>query len=241
MKLTSILGAVAWAFDFAMSGLFFPLVLGGDHSIAVGSLWGVTRVRKNVGILFDDNRLNEEMRRLTLKMAELQLPDGVQLQDVLGYRSQQEDRTVTIPLSDFSSGQVERVVVRLTMEARTLPEAESANVVGEIVGSERPDEVVVMGGHYDSWDVGQGAHERFPGGAPERPGASDGKRRGGRRRGDGGRARADGGSHRRYPCRGAGESLSQRGAHPVPGSTLPSGHRRGPGRGAMSPGAGLGP
>jgi len=28
MKLTSILGAVAWAFDFAMSGLFFPLVLG---------------------------------------------------------------------------------------------------------------------------------------------------------------------------------------------------------------------
>ena len=28
MKLTGILGAVAWAFDFAMSGLFFPLVLG---------------------------------------------------------------------------------------------------------------------------------------------------------------------------------------------------------------------
>ena len=28
MRLTSILGAVAWAFDFAMSGLFFPLVLG---------------------------------------------------------------------------------------------------------------------------------------------------------------------------------------------------------------------
>ncbi|MCC6740890.1 MAG: arginase [Planctomycetia bacterium] len=32
----------------------FPLVLGGDHSIAVGSLWGVTRVRKNVGILWMD-------------------------------------------------------------------------------------------------------------------------------------------------------------------------------------------
>jgi carboxypeptidase Q len=50
-----------------------------------------------------------------------------------------------------------KVVVRLTMEARTLPETESANVVGEIVGRERPDEVVLVGGHFDSWDVGTGA------------------------------------------------------------------------------------
>jgi arginase len=33
---------------------YFPLVLGGDHSIAVGSLWGITRVRRNVGILWMD-------------------------------------------------------------------------------------------------------------------------------------------------------------------------------------------
>ena len=51
----------------------------------------------------------------------------------------------------------ERVVVRLMMGARTLPDAMSRNVMAEIVGSERPDEVVVMGGHIDSWDVGQGA------------------------------------------------------------------------------------
>ena len=51
----------------------------------------------------------------------------------------------------------ERVVVRLTMAARMLPDAPSRNIVGEIVGSERPQEVVVMGGHIDSWDVGQGA------------------------------------------------------------------------------------
>ncbi|MBI1722758.1 MAG: M20/M25/M40 family metallo-hydrolase [Gemmatimonadetes bacterium] len=51
----------------------------------------------------------------------------------------------------------DRVVVRLTMEARTLPDAPSRNVVAEIVGSERPGEVVVVGGHIDSWDVGQGA------------------------------------------------------------------------------------
>jgi len=51
----------------------------------------------------------------------------------------------------------QRVVVRLTMSARTLPDAPSRNVVAELRGSERPDEVVVLGGHIDSWDVGQGA------------------------------------------------------------------------------------
>jgi carboxypeptidase Q len=51
----------------------------------------------------------------------------------------------------------ERVVVHLTMGAQTLPDAPSRNVMGEIVGRERPREVVVLGGHIDSWDVGAGA------------------------------------------------------------------------------------
>ncbi len=49
------------------------------------------------------------------------------------------------------------VVVRLAMGAHTLPDAPSRNIVAEIVGTERPEEVVVLGGHIDSWDVGQGA------------------------------------------------------------------------------------
>ncbi len=49
------------------------------------------------------------------------------------------------------------VVVHLTMGAKTLPDAPSRNIVAEIVGAERPEEVVVVGGHIDSWDVGQGA------------------------------------------------------------------------------------
>lgn len=57
----------------------------------------------------------------------------------------------------------ERVVVSLRMSARTLPDAPSQNVMGEIVGSERPDEVVVLGGHTDSWDVGQGAMDDMGG------------------------------------------------------------------------------
>jgi carboxypeptidase Q len=49
--------------------------------------------------------------------------------------------------------------LRLKMEAKFLPDAESANVVAEIKGSEKPDEVVLVSGHFDSWDVGQGAHD----------------------------------------------------------------------------------
>jgi Iap family predicted aminopeptidase len=53
----------------------------------------------------------------------------------------------------------QRVRVHLLMEAHAEPDADSADVVGEIVGREKPDEVVVIGGHIDSWDVGQGAHD----------------------------------------------------------------------------------
>jgi carboxypeptidase Q len=49
------------------------------------------------------------------------------------------------------------VRLKLSMEARFLPDADSANVVGEIRGRELPDEVVVIGGHFDSWDVGTGS------------------------------------------------------------------------------------
>ncbi|HZT78550.1 MAG TPA: M20/M25/M40 family metallo-hydrolase [Vicinamibacterales bacterium] len=48
-------------------------------------------------------------------------------------------------------------VVRLKMEAHFDADVESANVVGEIRGREKPDEVVVVSGHLDSWDVGAGA------------------------------------------------------------------------------------
>jgi len=51
----------------------------------------------------------------------------------------------------------EPVVVTLRMSARQLPNARSRNVVAELVGREKPEEVVVLGGHIDSWDVGQGA------------------------------------------------------------------------------------
>jgi hypothetical protein len=51
------------------------------------------------------------------------------------------------------------VTVQLKMEAQMLPDAQSYNLIAEIPGAERPEEVVVMSGHYDSWDVGQGVHD----------------------------------------------------------------------------------
>lgn len=47
----------------------------------------------------------------------------------------------------------------LSMQCQTLPEDISYNVVGEIKGSEFPDEIILVGGHLDSWDLGTGAHD----------------------------------------------------------------------------------
>jgi carboxypeptidase Q len=51
----------------------------------------------------------------------------------------------------------EPVEINLSMGATRLPDVTSRNVVAEIRGSTQPDQVVVLGGHIDSWDVGQGA------------------------------------------------------------------------------------
>lgn len=49
------------------------------------------------------------------------------------------------------------VTVRLVLGCRPLPVGTSANVLGEVRGRERPDEIVVLGAHLDSWDLGTGA------------------------------------------------------------------------------------
>jgi carboxypeptidase Q len=51
----------------------------------------------------------------------------------------------------------EKSVVKLRMQARTLAPAQSRNVVAEIKGSEFPENYILLSGHLDSWDVGQGA------------------------------------------------------------------------------------
>ncbi|MFA5910426.1 MAG: M20/M25/M40 family metallo-hydrolase [Vicinamibacterales bacterium] len=72
--------------------------------------------------------------------------------------------TAAIPVEDTM--RIQRLVnrglhvrLRLKMEAHFEPDVESFNVVGEIRGSEKPDEIVLLGGHFDSWDPGTGASD----------------------------------------------------------------------------------
>ncbi len=57
----------------------------------------------------------------------------------------------------LASGQTLRL--RLTNTSRWDGEAQSANVIGEIPGRSRKDEVILLGAHLDSWDLGTGAHD----------------------------------------------------------------------------------
>lgn len=52
-----------------------------------------------------------------------------------------------------------QATLRLMMNCQWFEDAPSHNVVAEIRGSEYPDEIIVVGGHLDSWDVGHGAHD----------------------------------------------------------------------------------
>ncbi len=47
----------------------------------------------------------------------------------------------------------------LKFNCRKLPDIKSYNLIGEIKGSQYPDEIILTGGHFDSWDVGCGAHD----------------------------------------------------------------------------------
>jgi len=78
-----------------------------------------------------------------------------------------EDGTPSIPAAAIPFEDADRlqrladrklkVVLKLRMEAQTLPDVPSANLVAEWKGREKPDEIVLIGGHIDSWDVGTGA------------------------------------------------------------------------------------
>lgn len=51
------------------------------------------------------------------------------------------------------------VVLTLKLNCETLPDVESANVIGELRGTDIPNEIILIGGHLDSWDKGHGAHD----------------------------------------------------------------------------------
>ncbi len=79
-----------------------------------------------------------------------------------------EDGVAKIPagaLSTISSNELSKALAKgkvnliLEMDCRDFPDEPSFNVMGELRGSEKPDEIITIGGHLDSWDAGEGAHD----------------------------------------------------------------------------------
>lgn len=64
--------------------------------------------------------------------------------------------------ADFLSNAIKEepnLKITLTMNCENLLDVLSYNVIGEIKGNQYPDEIIVIGGHFDSWDKGCGAHD----------------------------------------------------------------------------------
>ena len=69
---------------------------------------------------------------------------------------------LAIPDADLLAAQLasgETVRFHLELGSHYRPEAQSANVIAEVRGREKPEEIVLLGAHLDSWDVGTGAHD----------------------------------------------------------------------------------
>ncbi|XP_049709844.1 carboxypeptidase Q isoform X1 [Elephas maximus indicus] len=67
---------------------------------------------------------------------------------------------ITVEDAEMMSGMASygaRIIIQLKMGAKSYPDADSFNTVAEIIGSKYPEQVVLVSGHLDSWDVGQGA------------------------------------------------------------------------------------
>jgi Zn-dependent M28 family amino/carboxypeptidase len=83
-----------------------------------------------------------------------------------GMTGEPKDGGVNVPsaaLSAEDAALIERlsaqgpVTLKLTLTPQTLPDADSHNVLADLKGAEKPDEVVIISGHLDSWDLGTGA------------------------------------------------------------------------------------
>jgi len=79
-----------------------------------------------------------------------------------------DDEVKKIPSAAFSTNDAEfiktnykkqKMRILLDMNCQTLPDKPSHNVIAEIRGSQFPNKIITVGGHLDSWDIGEGAHD----------------------------------------------------------------------------------
>ena len=91
-------------------------------------------------------------------------PDDVPHTGTMSYRNDVDSiphGALGIKSAELLSRKLREGPVRLHMKihSRWYPDVLSYNVIGEIKGHESPEEIITIGGHLDSWDVGQGAHD----------------------------------------------------------------------------------
>lgn len=113
----------------------------GGGAAAAAKLGAVAVVIRSIGT--DHNR--------TPHTGAMRYPDGVEKIPAAALSSPDAD----LLADEIASGKP--VIFRLKLGAHAEPDVETASVVGEIPGREKPEEIVVLGAHLDSWDLGTGA------------------------------------------------------------------------------------
>lgn len=99
------------------------------------------------------------VRSMTTRLDDVPHTGAMNYVDTVGKVPAAAVSTIGANLLDSLLSIDKNLKVKLKLSCQTLPDVESANVVGELTGTDLPNEVIVIGGHLDSWDKGQGAHD----------------------------------------------------------------------------------
>lgn len=124
----------------------------GAYGAAIGGrIWGPAEAAKKGAVAALVRSLSTSPARLPHTGATLFGPDATAIPAA----------ALAVPDAELVDRLLARGAVRihLDLHPRTLPDAKGANVVGEVRGAEKPDEIVVLGAHLDAWDLGQGAQD----------------------------------------------------------------------------------
>ena len=114
--------------------------------------WGAVRASKlgAIGVLVRSMTLKQDLNphtgSMTYEGADLKIP-SVAISTVDAHNLSEQLK------------KDKQTEAKMKLECKTLPDTVSYNVIAEIKGSEFPDKIIVVGGHLDSWDVGEGAHD----------------------------------------------------------------------------------
>jgi hypothetical protein len=132
---------------FKAYGACYPIR--GNGAIEGGRLGAKAVIIRSLGLPSDDfphtGSMKYEDSIPRIPAAALSTKDSDYLASLLGSSILQEKKSI--------------IKLTLEMDCRNFPDEPSFNVIGELKGSKSPNEIITIGGHLDSWDQGEGAHD----------------------------------------------------------------------------------